>query len=72
MMQCQYIAEWPCLVWIANAEQVSPTVEECRFCLEARTRWISSLKHIENDYHANLQELNTLREEKKKWEEMPR
>ena len=64
-MKCLYIADWEC-----HARETP--VEACKFCLEARTRWISSLKHIEYDYHKNLQELNQLREEKRKLEEMPR
>ncbi len=59
-MRCQFIADWECLITTPNS-----TVEECKFCLEARTRWITHLKLVEMDYHKNLEELNTLREKVK-------
>ena len=63
--RCRFIKEWKCYDDGVN-------IEHCKFCLEARQRWITLIKLVEEDYAENIQELTALREEKRRWEAMPK
>ena len=65
-MKCWFVAEWECLFTGGS------NIEACKFCLEARQRWVTLIKLVEEDYAKNIQELTELREAKRRWEEMPK
>ena len=75
-MKCLYIDGWTCLNGNNEGERTSLLrsllLEECKFCLEIRQRWVTLIKLVEEDYARNIQELTALREEKRRWEAMPK
>ena len=66
MRKCWFIKDWECYYLDGS------NIEACKFCLEARQRWATLIKLVEEDYAKNIQELTELRELKRKWEEMPK
>ena len=64
---CRFIKEWECL-----HETREPTLDDCRFCKEARLMYISQYKPLAEDYWKNIEELNRFRLEKARQEELPK
>lgn len=68
-VRCKFLIDWVC---IADWNATLPTLEDCKFCKEARLMYVSQYKPLVEDYWKNIEELNRLRLEKARQEELPK
>ena len=60
---CHYVPEWSCSFLYKSK---TPGLEECRFCLEARQRFITLLDPVTRDHQRTVEELNRVKAENEK------